>query len=237
MPDFSTAPADREVDARILEHPFRVVRLEDSRLGCEKRAVETDGLREIFDADVDVESFHWEYLKSKCFHHEYRARWANVCELACLAYGAGALSRVDRSIAAAPEELFGGGREQKDRAHAARPCMSLCTIEQCTAEPAGTAFRHDRQRPQQRIPGRRSPGPTRPVGAEDTTRRRRNARARTPTDPMSAGLPNRSSRSAPDNMGPAEISNSGVCGIDPRAARPRLPDEPGPLQCLQMERK
>ncbi|KOT02027.1 hypothetical protein DM50_3702 [Burkholderia mallei] len=49
---------DREIDARILEHPFRVVFLDDGRFGGEQRRIEANAVREIRDADVNVEAFH-----------------------------------------------------------------------------------------------------------------------------------------------------------------------------------
>src|SRR5262249_52966017 len=57
-----TAGRDREVDARIAEHPFRVVGLDDGRLRCEQRRVEADGPLEIIHGDVHVKPLHWRLL-------------------------------------------------------------------------------------------------------------------------------------------------------------------------------
>ena len=49
---------DREVDARVLDHPLGVVGLADGRLGAEQRRVEADAGVQVLDADVHVEAFH-----------------------------------------------------------------------------------------------------------------------------------------------------------------------------------
>jgi hypothetical protein len=49
-----SAFADSKVDARIVQHPLRVVLLRDRRLGRKQRAVELDRLGEVVNADMDV---------------------------------------------------------------------------------------------------------------------------------------------------------------------------------------
>jgi hypothetical protein len=43
---------DREIDPRIFEHPFGVIRLKNGRLGGEQRRIESDGFVQVVDADV-----------------------------------------------------------------------------------------------------------------------------------------------------------------------------------------
>src|SRR5687767_4809642 len=50
--------ADREVDARILEHPFRIVVPDDERLRHEQRVVEAYRRRQVVHSHVDVKAFH-----------------------------------------------------------------------------------------------------------------------------------------------------------------------------------
>jgi len=52
------ARRDREIDARILDHPLRVVAFFDGRRRAENRRVETNALRQIVDRNVDVKAFH-----------------------------------------------------------------------------------------------------------------------------------------------------------------------------------
>ena len=49
---------NREVQARIFEHPLGIVGLRHRRLRAEQRAVEPGRLRQIVDADVDVHPLH-----------------------------------------------------------------------------------------------------------------------------------------------------------------------------------
>ena len=58
-----------EVDARILEHPLRVVGLLHRRLGAEQRRIETDALLEVMHADVDVEALHGPFLSVWSWGH------------------------------------------------------------------------------------------------------------------------------------------------------------------------
>ncbi len=57
-PGSAPARGDGEVDAGIVEHPFRVVALDDTRLGRKKRRVIADAGRQIGHADVHVETLH-----------------------------------------------------------------------------------------------------------------------------------------------------------------------------------
>jgi hypothetical protein len=54
----SGAPANREIHPRVLKHPFGVVILSDRGLGVEKFSVEADRGWNVFDADMNMESFH-----------------------------------------------------------------------------------------------------------------------------------------------------------------------------------
>lgn len=47
-----------EIDARVIEHPFRIVRLANRGLSTEQRRVKADALIEIGDGNVNVEAFH-----------------------------------------------------------------------------------------------------------------------------------------------------------------------------------
>ena len=49
---------DREVDAGILEHPFRVVGLEHAWLGAEQLAVEADAAGKVGDIEMHMEALH-----------------------------------------------------------------------------------------------------------------------------------------------------------------------------------
>jgi hypothetical protein len=63
---FPPALADREIDARVVQHPLGVIRFEDRRLGGEQRRIETDRSFEIVDGDMDMQSFHRMLLASRC---------------------------------------------------------------------------------------------------------------------------------------------------------------------------
>ena len=54
----TAALRDREIQARLVEHPLRVVVLAHGRLAAEQRRIEPNARGEIGDRDVDVESFH-----------------------------------------------------------------------------------------------------------------------------------------------------------------------------------
>src|SRR3546814_9789003 len=56
---------DRKVDARIIEHPFRVVGLHHRRLAGEQRGIETDRLVEICNPDVHMQAFHADFLSDR----------------------------------------------------------------------------------------------------------------------------------------------------------------------------
>lgn len=49
---------DRKIDARVVEHPLRVVILDDGRFGREQRRVEPNAVGQIGDADVNMKAFH-----------------------------------------------------------------------------------------------------------------------------------------------------------------------------------
>ena len=55
---FRAARGDGEIDARVVEHPFGIVRLGNGRLCRKKGAVKADRLREIIDGDVNVQALH-----------------------------------------------------------------------------------------------------------------------------------------------------------------------------------
>ena len=54
----AAARRDREIHARIVQHPLRVVGLSYRRLRREQRRIEADGLVEIIDGDVNMQAFH-----------------------------------------------------------------------------------------------------------------------------------------------------------------------------------
>ena len=56
--DPCTARRDREVDARVFDHPFGVVALEPRRRRGEQLAVEGDARLQIVDMGVNVEALH-----------------------------------------------------------------------------------------------------------------------------------------------------------------------------------
>src|SRR6185437_10529440 len=49
---------DREVDARIIEHPFRIVMLHDGGLRGKERRIKTDRTGKIVDSDMDMHTLH-----------------------------------------------------------------------------------------------------------------------------------------------------------------------------------
>ena len=51
------ARRDGEIHARIVEHPFGIVRLDHGRLGREQRRIEADRALQIIDGDVDMQRF------------------------------------------------------------------------------------------------------------------------------------------------------------------------------------
>ena len=54
----ATAGRYREIHARIVEHPLRVVGFQHGRLGREEGSVESHARVEIRDGEVDMESLH-----------------------------------------------------------------------------------------------------------------------------------------------------------------------------------
>src|SRR3546814_11984763 len=54
----AVALRDREVHARIIEHPFRIVGLDDGRLGAEQLRIEAQAGVEVLYGNVDVETFN-----------------------------------------------------------------------------------------------------------------------------------------------------------------------------------
>jgi len=54
-----TAPRrNREIHARIVQHPFRVIRLRHRGLRGKQRRVEADRMIEIIDRDMDMKPLH-----------------------------------------------------------------------------------------------------------------------------------------------------------------------------------
>src|ERR1700759_2737228 len=49
---------DREIDARVLQHPLRIVGFHHGRLRCKERRVEADRMGDILDGDVNMEALH-----------------------------------------------------------------------------------------------------------------------------------------------------------------------------------
>jgi len=58
---------DREVEPRIVQHPFRVIGFDDFGLGAEERRVEADAFRQIGHRDVHMETFHGVLLIGSTF--------------------------------------------------------------------------------------------------------------------------------------------------------------------------
>src|SRR5262252_3553294 len=54
----ATMSRDREVDARVIQHPFGIVCLYDSGLRCKQRRIEADRLGKILDSDVNMYALH-----------------------------------------------------------------------------------------------------------------------------------------------------------------------------------
>jgi hypothetical protein len=52
------ARRDREIDPRILEHPFGVVRLHHGGLQGKQRRVKSDRIRDVGHCDVNMHAFH-----------------------------------------------------------------------------------------------------------------------------------------------------------------------------------
>ena len=61
-PGFAPARRDREIHARVVEHPFGIVVLAHRRFGGEQGGVEADRLIEIVDRDMDMQAFHGTHL-------------------------------------------------------------------------------------------------------------------------------------------------------------------------------
>src|SRR4029078_12141052 len=55
---FQAAIGNREIDARIVEHPFRIIFLDDRRLLTEHTRIKADVGSEIIDGDMDMKAFH-----------------------------------------------------------------------------------------------------------------------------------------------------------------------------------
>ncbi|MCY1560977.1 hypothetical protein D9M68_981790 [compost metagenome] len=54
----AAALRDGEIDARIVEHPFRVVGFGDRGFGGEHAGVKADAVGQVVDRDMDVQAFH-----------------------------------------------------------------------------------------------------------------------------------------------------------------------------------
>jgi len=54
----AAALRDGEVHPRVVEHPFRIIRLHDGRGGTKESGVEPNAGFQSFDVDVDMEAFH-----------------------------------------------------------------------------------------------------------------------------------------------------------------------------------
>src|SRR6202035_1418588 len=70
----ATPRRDREVDARVIEHPLRIVGLEHGRLDREQGRVEADRLLEVIHGDVHVKPLHWR-LPWVCTTRRARRLW------------------------------------------------------------------------------------------------------------------------------------------------------------------
>jgi hypothetical protein len=55
------ARRDREIHARVIQHPFRIIGLDHAGLRGEQRRIEADRLFEVFDADMNVYALHGMY--------------------------------------------------------------------------------------------------------------------------------------------------------------------------------
>src|SRR5262249_50096232 len=73
------ARRDRKIHARIIEHPFGIVRLHHRGLGGEQRRIESDRILEIFDSDMNMHAFHGmdslyrgQRLVSDPLHHGFK---------------------------------------------------------------------------------------------------------------------------------------------------------------------
>ena len=58
QPHLGAALGDGEVNARVVQHPFGVIRFGDGRFGGEHGRVKADARREVVDSDVDMQAFH-----------------------------------------------------------------------------------------------------------------------------------------------------------------------------------
>jgi len=52
------ARRNRKIDARIVQHPFGVIRFDNGRFGREQRRVEADARPQIVNRDMDMHAFH-----------------------------------------------------------------------------------------------------------------------------------------------------------------------------------
>ena len=66
-PGFAPARRDREIHARIFQHPLGVIGFHDHRLRGKQRRVEADGMADILDGNVDMEALHGVSLSSRYF--------------------------------------------------------------------------------------------------------------------------------------------------------------------------
>src|SRR5262245_9818460 len=73
------ARRDREIHARVIKHPFRIVSLHHGRLRREQRRIKLDRIREVFDADMNMYALHGMYslyrrqrLVSDALHHGFK---------------------------------------------------------------------------------------------------------------------------------------------------------------------
>ena len=62
MIDTGSLPSigNREVDARVLQHPLSVILLHDAGLFAEHRRIECNALAQIVYCDMYVKAFHWD---------------------------------------------------------------------------------------------------------------------------------------------------------------------------------
>jgi hypothetical protein len=58
QPRFAATLTDGEIDARVIQHPFRIIRLHHRRSRTEKMIVESDALVQIIDGNMDMHAFH-----------------------------------------------------------------------------------------------------------------------------------------------------------------------------------
>src|SRR5215203_2256159 len=60
----SATRRDGKIDARVVQHPLRIVGLGDGRLGRKQRAVEPDRLDNVLDGHMDMQALHWRVFPS-----------------------------------------------------------------------------------------------------------------------------------------------------------------------------